>query len=121
MKMSLESYAQNGWISAQPTSPDEIKSMLAIVERGIADAKVEAISTDLRFIAAFGAALAAATIALRACGYRTKTQTGHQLRTVECLEFTIGAHAKLISKMRTLSKKRNATADVNLSSSWKPH
>jgi hypothetical protein len=84
--------------------------MLSIVERGIADAKVEAISADLRFIAAFGAALAAATIALRACGYRTKTQTGHHLRTVECLEFTMGADAKLISKIKTLSKKRNATA-----------
>jgi hypothetical protein len=84
--------------------------MIALVERGIADAKVEAISADLRFIAAFGAALAAATIALRACGYRTKTQSGHHQRTVECLEFTIGADAKLISKMITLSKKRNATA-----------
>jgi hypothetical protein len=84
--------------------------MIALVERGIADAKVDAISSDLRFIAAFGAALAAATVALRACGYRTKAQVGHHLRTVQCLEFTIGADAKLINKLITLSRKRNATA-----------
>jgi hypothetical protein len=110
MKMSLESYAQNGWISAQPTSPDEIKNMIGLVDRGLADARVEAISADLRFVAAFGAALTAATIALRASGYRAKTQSGHHLRTVECPEFTLGADAKLINKMITLSKKRNATS-----------
>ena len=108
--MSLESFAQNGWITAQATSPAEVKSLLAIVSRGIADSKVDAISADLRFIAAFSAALTAATVALRACGYRTKTQAGHHLKTVECLEFTIGADSKLISKMRTFSNKRNATS-----------
>jgi hypothetical protein len=43
----------------------------------------------------FGTALAAARIALRACSYRTVTQSAH------CLEFTIGADAKLISRMKT--------------------
>jgi hypothetical protein len=109
MKMSLESYERNSWIAAEPTSVDEIKGLLAIVARGIADSKVEAISLDLRFAAAFSAALSAATVALRAAGYRTKTQAGHHQKTVECLEFTIGADQKLINRMRVLSKKRNIT------------
>lgn len=70
---------------------------------------MDQISADLRFVAAFSAALAAATISLRACGYRTKAQTGHHIRTIECLEYTIGADDKLLNKLRTLSKKRNAT------------
>jgi hypothetical protein len=51
----------------------EIKDLLGIVERGLADSKVEALSTDLRFIAAFSAALTVATTALRTSGHRTAT------------------------------------------------
>ncbi len=108
--MSLEQYARNGWITAEPSSADEITRLRGIVARGIADAKVEAISADLRFVAAFNAALTAATIALRACGYRNRTQVGHHMRIVECLEFTIAAKPQLINQMRSLSKKRNATS-----------
>ena len=107
--MSLESYERNSWITAETASADEIKGLLAIVQRGISDSKVEAISLDLRFAAAFSAALSAATASLRASGYRTKTQVGHHMKTVECLEFTIGADQRLINRMKTLSKKRNIT------------
>ena len=55
-----------------------ITDLLRIVDRSLADSKVEAVSTDLRFIAAFNAALCAATAALRASGHRTVTQAGHQ-------------------------------------------
>jgi len=59
------------------------------VERSLADSKVEAVSTDLRFIAAFNAALAVATTALRASSHRTVTQAGHHIKTIESLELTI--------------------------------
>jgi hypothetical protein len=42
----------------------------AIVDRSLADSKAEAVSNDLRFIAAFNAALCVATTALRASGLR---------------------------------------------------
>ena len=77
--MSLEKWVEYGWLRQEPTSPDEIKSLLGIVERSLADAKVEAVSTDLRFIAAFNAALCIATMALRANGHRTVTQAGHHV------------------------------------------
>jgi len=44
--------------------------------------KVEAVSTDLRFIAAFNAAVCSATTALRASGHRTATQAGHHVKTI---------------------------------------
>jgi hypothetical protein len=62
-----------GWLRREPTSPGEIKDLLGIVERSISDSKVEAVSTDLRFIAAFNAALCITTTALRASGLRTVT------------------------------------------------
>ena len=78
--MNLKEWVEYGWLRPEPTSPDEINSLLGIAERGLADAKVEAISTDLRFIAAFNAALSLATLALRATGHRTAAQAGHHVK-----------------------------------------
>ena len=89
--MSLEKWVEYGWLRREPTSPGEIKDLLGIVERSISDSKVEAVSTDLRFIAAFNAALSAATTALRASGHRTVTQAGHHVKTIESLELTLKA------------------------------
>jgi len=108
--MSLEKWAEFGWLKTEPTSRDEIKNLLAIVDRDLKDASVAAVSQDRRFEAAFNAARTAAIIALRASGYRTSAQTGHHLKSIESLEFTIKADEKLIQRMKVLSKKRNATS-----------
>ena len=105
--MSLEKWVEYGWLRREPTSPDEIRSLLGIVERSLADAKVEAVSTDLRFIAAFNAALCIATMALRATGHRTVTQAGHHVKTIESLELTLKSNAKIVQKFKTFNNKRN--------------
>ena len=105
--MSLEKWVEYGWLRREPTSPAEIRDLLGIVERSLADSRVEAVSTDLRFIAAFNAALCAATTALRASGHRTVTQAGHHVKTIESLEFTLKANAKVIQRFKTLNNKRN--------------
>lgn len=108
--MSLEKWVEYGWVKREPSSRDEVEGLVTIVERGITDSKVDSISTDLRFIAAFNAVLTAATIALRAAGYRTSSQAGHHLRTLESLEFTIGADARTIGKLRVFNNKRNKSS-----------
>jgi hypothetical protein len=108
--MSLEKWAEYGWLRAEATSFAEIAALLGIVNRDLLDARVEAISEDRRFEAAFNAARTAANLALRACGYRTATQLGHHLKTIESLDLTIQAAPELIQKMRVFSKKRNATS-----------
>jgi len=70
---------------------------------------VAAISEDRRFDVAFNGARTAANVPLRASGYRT-SPIGHHVKTIESLELTIKADSKLIQKMKTLSKKRNATS-----------
>jgi len=105
--VSLEEWAEYGWLKAEPTSRDEIKSLMTIVDRDLKDANVAAVSQDRRFEAAFNAALTCANIALRASGYRTSTQAGHHIRTIE---LSLKADTRLIQKMKTLSKKRNATS-----------
>jgi len=54
--MSLEKWVEYGWLGREATSPREIADLLGIVDRSLADSRVEAGSTDLRFIAAFNAA-----------------------------------------------------------------
>ena len=105
--MSLEKWVEYGWLRREPTSPREIKDLLGIVERSLADSRVEAVSTDLRFIAAFNAALSVATTALRVSGHRTVTQAGHHVKTIESLELTIGANPKLIQRFKIFNNKRN--------------
>jgi len=83
---------------------------LTIVDRDLKDANVAALSEDRRFEAAFSAARTSANIALRASGYRTAVQAGHHIKTIESLELTIKADARLIQRMKTLSKKRYATS-----------
>ncbi len=108
--MSLEKWAEYGWLHAEPTSPEEIAGLLGIVKRDLGDARVKAISDDRRFDAAFSAARTAANIALRASGYRTATQLGHHQKTIESLELTVQAEPALIQKLKVFSKKRNATS-----------
>jgi len=105
--MSFEKWVEYGWLRREPTSPSEIKDLLGIVERSLADSRVEAVSTDLRFIAAFNAALCAATTALRASGHRAATQAGHHVKTIESLELTLKANPKLIQRFKTFNNKRN--------------
>ena|SRR5207253_6619141 len=105
--MSLEKWVEYGWLRREPTSPREMKDLLGIVDRSLADSKVDAVSTDLRFIAAFNAALSVATTALRASGHRTATQAGHHVKTIESLELTIEANPKLIQRFKTFNNKRN--------------
>jgi DNA-binding CsgD family transcriptional regulator len=40
--MSLEKWVEYGWLRREPTSPGEIKDLLGIVERSLADSRVEA-------------------------------------------------------------------------------
>ncbi len=108
--MSLEKWVEYGWLKSEATSPDEIRGLLSIVDRGLDDSKVEAISTDLRFIAAFNSALTAATIALRANGYRTSTQAGHHVKTIDSLELTIPEGRRFVQKLKALSNKRNRSS-----------
>lgn len=108
--MTLEKWLENAWLRKEPTSRDEIKGLLAIVDRDLKDANVSAISEDRRFEAAFSAARTLANAALRARGYRTVAQVGPHEKTIESLALTIQADSKLINRLKAFSKKRNATS-----------
>lgn len=113
--MSIEKLAQFGWYKAEPSSPKEIADLFSIVERSQADSKVESISDDLRFQAAYNGILTLVNIALRASGYRVSIGQGHHQRVIESLEYTLTtqdatAHEKWVRKIKSHSQKRNTTS-----------
>lgn len=65
-------------------------------------------SPEGRFQFAYHAALAMASAALHASGYRTNSNVpGHHANTVQSLEHTIGADVALVRKFDAFRRKRN--------------
>ncbi len=106
--MSLESWRQNGWLSAHEPSRQEIADLLAIADRDLKDCRAEGLSTDWRFSIAYNALLQAATAALAAAGYRA-SRDSHHCRILQSLAFTIGVSAETLRYLDAFRKKRNLT------------
>ena len=86
--MTLEQWADNGWLKTHRTSREEIGKLLSIVERDLKDAEA-GISADWRFGIAYNAALKLCTILLYVRGYRP-LHGSHHYRTIMTLPLILG-------------------------------
>jgi len=104
--MTLQQWADNGWLEPHVTSPEEIANLLAIVDRDLADAG-GGISPDWRFGIAYNAALKLCTILLYAEGYRAARMLQHY-RTIQTLPLILGSeHRPDANYLDACRKKRN--------------
>jgi len=106
--MSLADWERNGWLIGHRTSPNEIRDLLAVVDRDLADSEARGLSPDWRMNIAYNAALQAATAALAAAGYRA-SRDQHHYRVIQSLRETLGADLKTINTFDAFRKKRNVT------------
>jgi hypothetical protein len=106
--MSLADWERNGWLTKHETSPNEIRDLLQVIERDLADSDAEGLSADWRMNIAYNAALQAATVALAAAGYRA-TRDSHHYRVIQSLRETIGIDAGAVATFDAFRKKRNIT------------
>ena len=87
-------------LSLDAVAPDKahIGKLLAAAERNIADTKLQGLSTENRFDAAYKAIMQLAMVALNANGYRTMTsKPGHHQTAIQTLPTSVGlAPAKVI-------------------------
>ena len=90
--MTLQNWADNGWIRPHKTSKKEIANLLMIVDRDLKDASVE-ISDDWRFGIAYNAALKLCTILLFAEGFRAEKNFQHY-RTIHAISIILGEARK---------------------------
>src|SRR5436190_197611 len=100
MNMSLQEWQKNGWIRPHRTSPEEIASLLAVVDRDVtasADAKIDG---DWRFAIAYNAALQSAALALKAAGFEVPKGGGTHQRTIESLRLTIGDDGMVVDALQ---------------------
>jgi hypothetical protein len=89
MPKILKRLLAEGKLRRHRTSTREIADLLGVIDRDLADASVDAISSDRRFAIAYEAALQLATITVYASGYETHG-TGHHFNTFEALRETMG-------------------------------
>lgn len=89
--MTLQKWAEYGWLKSHRTSVQEISDLLAIVDRDIADSRSGGISTDWQFGIAYNAALKLCTMLLVAEGYRAGQGLQHH-RTIQALPLILGTN-----------------------------
>ena len=109
--MTLTDWQKSGALKAHKPSAQELKKLLALADRYLADSRIAGLSTDGRLHAAYSAALTLATVALHASGYRTNSNVpGHHAVTVESLAFSLVLDSKVVRRLDAFRKKRNRTA-----------
>jgi hypothetical protein len=106
--MSLPDWERNGWLTRHQTSRNEIRELLQVVERDLADSVAEGLSSDWKMNIAYNAGLQAAAAALAAAGYRA-SRDAHHFRVIQSLRETIGAEASVVATFDAFRKKRNIT------------
>jgi hypothetical protein len=78
MHVALKQLIDAGWLEEQPTSADEIRGLLSIVERRLDEVQGSLKYPDSIFGLAYDAVRSAATIILRAHGVRVKRDRFHE-------------------------------------------
>jgi uncharacterized protein (UPF0332 family) len=87
---------------------DIIKRLINAAERNIADSKVDAVSFENRFDAAYKAIMQIANAALQANGYRTLTsKPGHHQTMIQLLPQTLGIDRNTVIILDAMRKQRN--------------
>jgi len=106
--MTWNQLFQQNRLQRHSTNKQEIDQLRQVIARGLADAAVTAISTDLRFQAAYSAVLQLATTAIYRAGYRVKGREHHKT-TFEALPLAMGnAVTRQTNYFDTCRIKRNA-------------
>lgn len=106
--MSLANLLRIGQLKEHPADAGEIARLLLAAERGIADARVQSISPETRFDAAYRSIMQTGLAALMASGYRPDTnRPGHQATIIQALTLTLGIDTRRVAILDTLRRKRN--------------
>ena len=95
-----------GQLKPHDTDAAGIGRLLEAARRNIADAKVEAISVETRFDAAYKAVMQLSLTALMANGYRPDTnRPGHHMTVLQSLSTTIGLAGEQVTVLDALRRK----------------
>jgi hypothetical protein len=110
MKMSIEDLLKTNQLQPHDPTREAVQRLLQAAARNIADARVDVISFDTRFDAAYKAIMQCAMVALWANRYRTSTsQPGNHQTAIQTLPETIGLEQSTVIVLDALLKQRNVS------------
>ena len=108
--MSLENLLKIKQLQPHNPTREAVQRLLRAAARNIVDARVEKISGENRFDAAYKAIMQCAMVALWANRYRTSTsQPGHHQTAIQTLPITIGLEQSTVIVLDALRKQRNVS------------
>ena len=108
--MSLEDLLKTDHLQPHDPTREAVQRLLQAAARNIADARVDRISFDTRFDAAYKAIMQCAMVALWANRYRISTsQPGNYQTAIQTLPETIGLEQSTVIALDALCKQRNAS------------
>ena len=107
--MTLENLLAIRQLQAHRADPVALRKLLDAARRNLADARIEQISADNRFDAAYKCVMQCAMIGLWANGYRTSTsQPGHHQTAIQCLTLTMQVARDKVIVLDGLRKQSDA-------------
>ena len=104
--MTLDNMLGRG-LERAASGRNEITRYLTKIRRKIADSRKDSISLDSRFDIAFEALLQISLAAIRANGYRTTSEAGHQRLAIQLLPKSIGVDPAEIRVLDEYRKQRS--------------
>lgn len=108
--MTLENLLVIRQLQAHRPDPVALRKLLDAARRNLADARIDQVSADNRFDAAYKCVMQCAMIGLWANGYRTSTsQPGHHQTAIQCLGHAMGVSKDEIIVLDALRRQRNIT------------
>ena len=108
--MSLADWLNHGFIVDHRTDRQEIRDLLAMVDRDLEESETGTHSPGWKLSIAYNAVVQAAKAALAATGYRDpKSNRSHHYYTIQSLRFTLNADAATLLKLEAVQKKRNTS------------
>jgi hypothetical protein len=106
MKVTLQDWLKNAWLTDHETSPGEIADLLSVIDRDLKDCQTPSLSPDWRLSIAYNAALQVAIAALAAEGFRPGREA-HHYRTIQSPAYTLRLDSNTIAEIDAFRKKRN--------------
>lgn len=107
--MTLANLLKIGRLKTHMPNGAEIRRLLAAAARNLDDARIDAVSDETRFDAAYKAIMQMALAAMLASGYRPSTsEPGHHQTMIQSLPLTVGLASDAWVVIDALRRKRNA-------------
>lgn len=108
--MSLQNLLAIGRLQAHTPDAAGIAKLLQAARRNLTDARIEQVSADNRFDAAYKSIMQCAMLGLWANGFRTATsQPGHHQTAIQSLGTTMSVTQQDIIVLDALRRQRNAS------------